>query len=579
VSAPDLNIPEIDALLEALVSRQLSVEETDRLESLLVADESARDYYRRFVSLHVMLEAWSKQTAPALLPSVGALEMCDHELGTVAPFLSKAPVGRRRISPVWLPVAAMILLFAYFIGLPALIGLDRAWRLGVIATPTPRTVIDASNTSGEPAALQTVATLTNGDNCQWQVGDETVRLRNGTRLLANDALNLTTGTAEITFADGAAVVLEGPATFTVEDAGRGKLARGKLVAKVPRRAVGFTVATPTATVVDLGTEFGVTVDAAGATGVSVFRGAVTARPTWSTTEATEHRPLTLTADQAVRFDLENHRIEQDQPHDSQLVALRNRTRAPKCSLPVISYLFDDNIAPQFSRVKGTLEGAAGPQADGPIFSDVVPRKYPGNKSLRFDGVDDIVSLGTQSVGQAIEGTAAVSFCAWVCFETDGLQGDKHDNVIFLSRMGASNEGASGIWANVRNDGEDAGKVLIGGRSQAGEDFCEATHPTPLTPDQWHLIVGILDYAYGKIGISINGEAPRFADVQFASPMYVNEAMISPIADSISRQGGTEQSTWKGHIDEVAIFKTALTEDEIKFLFEHGLGSVAEPLPD
>jgi hypothetical protein len=62
-------------------------------------------------------------------------------------------------------------------------------------------------------------------------------------------------------------------------------------------------------------------------------------------------------------------------------------------------------------------------------------------------------------------------------------------------------------------------------------------------------------------------------------MYVNEAMISPIADSISRQGGTEQSTWKGHIDEVAIFKTALTEDEIKFLFEHGLGSVAEPLPD
>lgn len=80
--------------------------------------------------------------------------------------------------------------------------------------------------------------------------------------------------AVIEFATGARVVLEAPAEFVPQSAGRSLLTRGRLVAHVPARATGFTVATPMVEVIDLGTEFGVQVDDARSTDVHVLRGEV-----------------------------------------------------------------------------------------------------------------------------------------------------------------------------------------------------------------------------------------------------------------------------------------------------------------
>ena len=56
------------------------------------------------------------------------------------------------------------------------------------------------------------------------------------------------------------------------------LKRGKLTAKVAGRAKGFTVETPSATLVDLGTEFAADVDRDGNGEVHVFRGEVIVQP-------------------------------------------------------------------------------------------------------------------------------------------------------------------------------------------------------------------------------------------------------------------------------------------------------------
>ena len=85
-------------------------------------------------------------------------------------------------------------------------------------------------------------------------------------------LELAAGTAELTFARGARIVIQGPATLEVLSANEMQLDRGKLAASVPGPAIGFAVLTPTAAVVDLGTEFGVEVDEAGATNLTVLRG-------------------------------------------------------------------------------------------------------------------------------------------------------------------------------------------------------------------------------------------------------------------------------------------------------------------
>ena len=89
---------------------------------------------------------------------------------------------------------------------------------------------------------------------------------------------------EITYDTGAKVILQGPCTYEVESPAGGFLSVGKLTARVEKKEERrtkneelsasrssfliphsyFAVRTPTATVTDLGTEFGVEVSEAGA---------------------------------------------------------------------------------------------------------------------------------------------------------------------------------------------------------------------------------------------------------------------------------------------------------------------------
>jgi hypothetical protein len=108
-------------------------------------------------------------------------------------------------------------------------------------------------------------------DCVWEEPGEAPPV--GASLAAGRRLRLREGFVELRFADGATVLLQGPATFDAVGGGRGFLRAGSLVAMVPEKARGFTVQTPAAAVVDLGTEFGVSVDDAQEE-VHVFRGEV-----------------------------------------------------------------------------------------------------------------------------------------------------------------------------------------------------------------------------------------------------------------------------------------------------------------
>ncbi|MDB5297758.1 MAG: FecR protein, partial [Phycisphaerales bacterium] len=94
------------------------------------------------------------------------------------------------------------------------------------------------------------------------------------RPLPEEALSLAAGFARVALSNGVTVVAEGPARFRVASERRVELFDGRLSANVPPGARGFTVRTPTAEVVDFGTEFGVGVAAGGASRVQVFTGQV-----------------------------------------------------------------------------------------------------------------------------------------------------------------------------------------------------------------------------------------------------------------------------------------------------------------
>ena len=113
------------------------------------------------------------------------------------------------------------------------------------------------------------------------------------------SLDLKEGLAEVTFKNGARMVLEGPSTFLVPGDDRATLLSGRMSAAVPRTAAGFTVCTNRLAINDAGTQFGLVAYANGGSEVHVFEGPVLARAI--DTRGQEVGSVELSATEAARL--------------------------------------------------------------------------------------------------------------------------------------------------------------------------------------------------------------------------------------------------------------------------------------
>jgi len=121
------------------------------------------------------------------------------------------------------------------------------------------------------AAPPTIATVIKASHCKW--AGSTLPTAEGSRV-SKGTLELVEGLATLRFDSGAEVVLEAPATLELIDAMNCRLKRGTLVADVPPSAIGFSVDTKDAKVVDYGTRFGVSTGEDGKYLVQVMEGLV-----------------------------------------------------------------------------------------------------------------------------------------------------------------------------------------------------------------------------------------------------------------------------------------------------------------
>ena len=71
---------------------------------------------------------------------------------------------------------------------------------------------------------------------------------------------------------GTEVVIEGPASFTLEGSNKLKLQYGNIYAVVPSNATGFQVEMQNCSVIDLGTEFGIEKQQAGDANIYLYKG-------------------------------------------------------------------------------------------------------------------------------------------------------------------------------------------------------------------------------------------------------------------------------------------------------------------
>jgi len=271
--------PRSDELLD-LIDQYLAETIDDksfaRLEALLLESEEAR---RRFV-LYLDHDCQMHFATRARRSTTEALERLAAAQG-------------ERDSRSWfrwsrLGVAGAILLLL----------LGGGWML---ASPRGRDSLIRVLTAGRPAAVN-VAWLVNAQDCEWSGPAHP-----GRDMTAGKTLRLARGLAELEFDQGARVILQGPAVLELISGSAAKLLTGSLTARVAPHARGFTVLSPDGKVVDLGTEFGLSVDSSGSTLVRVFRGEVVAFP------LEPRRGVTLHQNEAARIDRRSVALEPPTP--------------------------------------------------------------------------------------------------------------------------------------------------------------------------------------------------------------------------------------------------------------------------
>lgn len=288
---------EIHELVAESLSGNISDESRLRLETLVCEDPVARRLYLTYLLDCSGLRWW-------------AGEQPEHQPVAARPALSFAEL--------WLNLKQRVRGFATSAGFLWLL-------LGILATAVevavililiapqagPRNGSDSSPSTGDlaaapvvdddetPAAVVPVGRLIRAVDCRWLVEPGP---RVGGELEQGSDLWLSAGYAEIEFRSGARVLLQGPAWMTPDSTFGGYLHQGRLTARVPQEAKGFTIGTPSGKVIDLGTEFGVHVDAEGLATVHVFHGQVEAVPSMPDAKSSTNSRVLLLAGQSAQLD-------------------------------------------------------------------------------------------------------------------------------------------------------------------------------------------------------------------------------------------------------------------------------------
>ncbi|MBI2825090.1 MAG: FecR domain-containing protein [Planctomycetia bacterium] len=285
-------------LFDALLEGRLTPDEAEQLDALLIEDQQVRRRYVEYVQLHASL-TWrdgapvagsggEPDAAPVQAPVSPAPLVAPPQDGPLPPStggFAFPPGGGFLQSMPWVVFAVCVFGVGAALGLylknspdvdpaaPAVAKHDRQNLAPAVAPADVAAAKELSLVSAELALPQTAsfATLVKVSGCKW--GACTLPTQTGSRL-ATGLLRLDSGKAQITFDNGARLYLQGPAVFYLHGPSRTHLQSGKLVAHVPERAIGFTIETQKAEIVDLGTEFGVDVGPSGDTEVQVLDGEI-----------------------------------------------------------------------------------------------------------------------------------------------------------------------------------------------------------------------------------------------------------------------------------------------------------------
>lgn len=233
---PSPSTDEVRALTDALFDGQADGAQMKRLESLILGDLSCLQAYVQQINFHSVISQMARNRTPE-----------ESAVAILQDFARAVRLRDRKERWAWALLIAgttcSLLLIAGVVFM----------RLGAFRS----------------SPLATISSL----STNVRTGSESVEL--GRIVRRGESMTVTDGILSLQLPH-VLIDVVGPATFQLEGPGRIALKTGTLVANVEPQGAGFTVKTPTAEVVDFGTEFRVQHLPAKGTDVSVRRGRVQA---------------------------------------------------------------------------------------------------------------------------------------------------------------------------------------------------------------------------------------------------------------------------------------------------------------
>lgn len=375
--------------------------------------------------------------------------------------------------------------------------------------------------------------------------------------LKRGRVSLTHGYSEITMNNGVTLVLEAPVEIQIESQDLIRLVRGKLVAKVPEVAIGFTVLTPTSEIVDLGTEFAMSVDTNGASEVHVLDGEVKAR-------ALKGKDFThLLKDEGMSFKDQHLAARIRSQPENYLRVLPGRSSG---NPDYLHWSFDDGgqeltssgkgINGQFA--KGWLKSLN--SGEGPVYQN-----GQFGQALYFNGMDAYVETDFSGIG----GSAPRTVAFWVKVPED-LNTHNGYGILGWGRMSS---GAA--WQISPNPAAKEGPL---GRIRVGTYEAPVIGTTDLRDNRWHHVAVVM---YGGESVNAATHILLYVDGQLEPTSIKAIAAINTDLDHasslpmmIGRNLGfrhdsskTRDRFFKGWLDEIYVVDAALDQKQILSLMQ------------
>lgn len=563
---------ELESLLLDWEDGTLDERGVERVRQILRDHAGARTHY---FQLQMMSAALRFDLNAGLLPVSGAR-------GAVSPSTRESTTppsqpGRRvvRIAPWMIGIAGMliVLLAGRLIQLE-LSGRSRNFEDSVAGNS------GAGNTVAEPGGRDRppeetahgVAVVTRLIDVAWGTGQPQFEVGDA---LPPGRLNLATGFMQIEFFCGATVILEGPATIDLHSPLTARVRRGRLRAQVPPAARGFSLEVDDMTLVDLGTEFGLSVSDQGAN-IQVFDGEVELHPQGGL-------PRRLTAGNALLRDADGSFSKTDVTPGGflDLASLEVRAAGQRNNRylqwkqwsdqvrrddRVIAYYAFDQTGDWLRRLSSSVE-PPNRELDGAIVgAHHVPGRWSAKGGLEFKRPGDRVRV--QIPGEF----SSLTFACWV--RIDSL--DRWYNSLFLTDH--YNQGEP-HWQIL-----DTGQLFFSVRYKAdnaeGPAARKRTHHEVVSPPFWkpslsgrwlHLAT-TYDANIGRTTHYLNGDVLHVEDIDSKLLVRTTRIGAASIGNwSIPTRPDAEFAVrnLNGSIDEFVIFAAALSAEEIREMYDHG----------